>query len=294
MRRWAGLALAAAALAVAPAAPAAARPGPPLSVPKSKLAAAFHCHGPEIRDAARVPLMLVTGTGATGEQAYAIGKGAFDAYGHPVCDVDFPASTTADIQVSVQYLVYGIRREARLAGRKVAVFGISQGALLPRFALTYWPGLRDKVGDVLAAAGTQHGTTVALEGACSAAQPCVPAAWQQAAGSHLLRALNRQPDETPGRSVGWTTVRSLGDETVQPQSGPHPTSALRGRPTSSSSESARAAGSPTSARPWTRWPSLPSSTRSPTPAPPAYRACPGASARAPTRPASTRAPRRLF
>ena len=207
--------------------PASARPGPKLSVPPEKLAAAFHCHGPEIRDASRVPLMLVTGTGATGEQAYAIGQGAFDASRHPVCDVDFPHYMTADIQVSVQYLVYGIRREARLAGRKVAVFGISQGALLPRFALTYWPGLRSKVSDVLAAAGTQHGSTI---GQCSsaAAEPCTPAEWQQGAGSHLLKALNRQPDESPGDRVGWTTVRSLNDETVQPQGGRHPTSALAG------------------------------------------------------------------
>ncbi|MGZ8666237.1 MAG: esterase/lipase family protein, partial [Solirubrobacterales bacterium] len=180
-----------------------------------------------IRNATKVPIMLVTGTGATGEQAYAIGKDGFDAYGHPVCDVDFPNFTTADIQRSVQYLVYGIRREAWLADRKVAVFGISQGGLLPRFALTYWPGLRSKVSDVISAAGTQHGSTIAIDGRCSAAEPCVPAAWQQAAGSHLLRALNRQPDETPGK-LGWTTVRSSGDETVQPQIDPHPTSALRG------------------------------------------------------------------
>ncbi len=206
---------------------AGARPGPKLRVAPQKLAAAFHCHGPEIRDATKVPIMLVTGTGATGEQAYGIGKGAFDAFGHPVCDVDFPDFTTADIQVSVQYLVYGIRREARLAGRKVAVFGISQGGLLPRFALTYWPGLRLKVSDVLAAAGTQHGSILGL-GECSAGSPCTPANWQQMAGSNLLNALNRQPDESPGGRVGWTTVRSLNDETVQPQGGRHPTSALRG------------------------------------------------------------------
>ena len=86
--------------------------------------------------------MLVTGTGATGDEAYAIGKGAFDAYGHPVCTVNFPDFTTADIQVSVQYLVNGIRAMERRAGRPIAVIGISQGGLLPRFALTYWPSLR--------------------------------------------------------------------------------------------------------------------------------------------------------
>ena len=46
-------------------------------------------------------------------------------------------------------------------------------------------------------------------------------------GSDLLRAINAQPDETPG-DVSYTTVRSATDETVQPQTGKHPTSALKG------------------------------------------------------------------
>src|SRR5215213_1141133 len=197
--------------------------GPKLTVPRAKLAAAFHCPRP-VKHAKRTPVMLVTGTGATGEQAYLIGGDAIDAYGHPACYVDFPDATTADIQVSVQYLVWGLRREAALAGREVAVFGISQGGLLPRVALTYWPSLRRKVSDVLAAAGTQHGTTVGRLRDC----PCIPAGWQQAAGSHFLRALNdRRHDETPGPTA-WTTVRSATDQTVRPTTGRHPTSALKG------------------------------------------------------------------
>jgi hypothetical protein len=214
----------ASALFLLAAAPAAAA-GPPLRVPKPKLRAAFQCAG-EVENAQRTPVMVVTGTGFTGDQAYAIGKPALDAFGYPACWVNFPHFMTADIQVSVEYLVYGLRREFRLAGRKVAVYGISQGGLLPRFALTYWPGLRSKVSDVVAAAGTQHGTTAGL-GTCSATVPCAPAIWQQGHGSRLLRALNGQPDETPGR-VSYTTVRSLTDRTVRPQGGKHPTSALRG------------------------------------------------------------------
>ncbi len=220
----------AALLALACASPAAAKPatGPKLTVPRAKLAAAFHCPRP-VKHAKTTPMMLVTGTGATGEQAYLIGKPAIDTYGHPSCYVDFPESTTADIQVSVQYLVWGLRREAALSGRKVAVFGISQGGLLPRMALTYWPDLRSKVSDVLAAAGTQHGSNVGRGSAddCSAGHPCTPAEWQQRSGSKLLNALNSYPDETPG-NVSYTTVRSLTDETVQPQGGKHPTSSLAG------------------------------------------------------------------
>jgi triacylglycerol lipase len=210
--------------ALAGAAPAAAA-DPPLTVPKAKLDAALHCHG-KLLEAKRQPIMLVTGTGATGDEAYAIGKGAFDAYRHPVCTVEFPAFTTADIQVSVQYLVNGIRAMERRSGQPIAIFGISQGALLPRWALTYWPSLREKVTDVLAAAGTQHGSTTGDLAAC-ATNGCPPAIWQQGAGSKLLAAINAQPDETPGPTA-WTTVRSTGDETVQPQTGPHPTSALKG------------------------------------------------------------------
>ena len=215
------VALAGATLALA--SPAAAS-GPKLTVDKADLRASFHCPI-DPTDATETPLMFVTGTGATGDQGYLIGQGAFEAYGHPVCYVNFPDNTTADIQVSVQYLVYGLRREYKLSGRKAAVFGISQGGLLPRFALTYWPDLRSKVSDVLAAAGTQHGTNVSRN--CSASTPCAPANWQQLKGSNLLDAINSQPDETPG-NVSYTTVRSLTDETVQPQGGKHPTSALDG------------------------------------------------------------------
>jgi hypothetical protein len=218
------------AIAAAPATAAtkpAKPPEPPITIPKAELEAAFHCHG-EVEGASAEPVLFVTGTGATGEEGYLIGKGAFDAFGHPVCDVDFPDYTTADIQISVQYLVYAIRRESQMAGRRIAIIGISQGGLLPRFALTYWPSLRTKVTDVLAAAGTQHGTTiVGPQGPCSAANPCPPAFWQQAANSNLLRALNRQPVEAPGPTA-WTTVRSATDEAVQPQTGKHPTSSLKG------------------------------------------------------------------
>jgi hypothetical protein len=223
VRRFVWLAAVVAAAVAIPAAPASAD-GPKLNVPEADLAAAFHCPI-DPTNSSQTPLMFVTGTGATGDQGYLIGQDAFAAYGHPVCYVNFPDFMTADIQVSVQYLVYGLRQEFEMAGRKVAVIGISQGGLLPRFALTYWPDLRRKVSDVLAAAGTQHGTIVARD--CSPTSPCAPANWQQTRHSDLLDALNAQPDETPG-DVSYTTVRSLADETVQPQGGGRPTSALDG------------------------------------------------------------------
>ena len=216
---------AAAAISLAAAAPAAAAE-PKLTVAKPKLRAGLKCT-PGVKDATRTPVMLVTGTGASGDEAYAIGKPAFDAYGAPVCWVNFPNHTTADVQVSVQYLVYGLRTMSARAGRPIAVFGISQGGLLPRVALTYWPSLRKKVSDVMSAAGTQHGTTAGSIADC-VRDGCTPAAFQQHARSHFLKALNRRGrDETPGPTA-WTTVRSATDETVRPTTGPRPTSALKG------------------------------------------------------------------
>lgn len=212
------------ALTLAGGPPSASARGPDLTVPKSDLEGAFHCPI-DPTDATKTPIMFVTGTGATGEQGYLVLQDAFEAYGHPVCYVNFPDFTTADIQVSVEYLVYGLRKEFKLADRRVAVFGISQGALLPRFALTYWPDLRRKIGDVLAVAGAQHGTTADL--GCSKSSPCHPAYWQQMRESNLLDAINSQADETPGE-VSYTTVRSRTDEIARPASGKHPTSSLDG------------------------------------------------------------------
>ena len=183
--------------ALALGASAARASGPRLTVPEADLAAAFKCPI-DPTNAATTPIMFVTGTGASGDEGYLIGQDAFKAYGHPLCYVNFPDFTTADIQISSQYLVYGLRAEFALAHRKVAAIGISQGGLLPRFALTYWPDLRRKVSDVLAAAGTQHGTTIG--GGCSAISPCPPADWQQGAGSHLLRAPTRSPMRRPATS----------------------------------------------------------------------------------------------
>jgi triacylglycerol lipase len=207
------------------AAPAVA--APPLKVDRAKLEAAFHCDG-ELANASKTPIMLSTGTLSAGGDLYGSLQDAFDAYPHPVCYVDYPDFTTADIQDSVQYLVFGVRKMARMAGRPVAIYGISQGALMPRVALTYWPRLRRKVTDVIGVAGTHHGSTVEVLGlVCSSDGLCPPAFLQLAAGSNFLTALNRQPNESPGRT-SWTTVRTLDDELAQPQTGARPTSALTG------------------------------------------------------------------
>jgi hypothetical protein len=202
---------------------------PRLEVSAAKLRAALHCRK-SVREARRTPILLVTGTGVDGSEAWPDGlQRSLVAARRPTCFVNFPEHTTADIQVSVQYLVHGIRAMATRANRRIAIYGISQGGLLPRWALTYWPSLRGMVTDVVAVAGTQHGTTVfdSLLSACGSDCRLTAAGWQQVAGSRLMRALAQYPDESPGPTA-WTTVRTLDDELSQPTRRPNPTSALRG------------------------------------------------------------------
>ena len=216
--------LAALLVAALPPASAPARE-PRLTVARPALTAAVTCHGAVGRRTAP-PVVFAPGTGSDGSQVYALGKPAFDRLRRPVCVVAFPDRASADLQDSAQYLVHAVRSLSRRAGRPVAVAGVSQGGLLARVALTYWPSLRARVTDVVAAAAPQHGSGTVAGPAC-AAYGCPPAIWQQASGSRFLRALARRRDETPGRTA-WTTVRSATDAAVTPQTGPAPASVLRG------------------------------------------------------------------
>jgi hypothetical protein len=208
-------------------APAAAAAEPRLTVDRSRMAAALVCYGP-IGKATAPPIVVAPGTGSDASQVFLLGGGAFAAMGRPLCAVSFPRRGTGDLQISVQYLVYATRQLSRRAGRPIALAGISQGGLLVRMALTYWPSLRAKVSDAITAAAPHHGAPGDQQTAAKCLiEGCAPALWQQRRGSMLLRALNDDRDETPG-STAYTTVRSGTDELVRPQTGPQPTSALNG------------------------------------------------------------------
>jgi pimeloyl-ACP methyl ester carboxylesterase len=214
------------------AAPAGAK-DPPLKTGAAKLNAALHCQA-SVRHAKREPVLLIHGTGGGGMEEWVTPvdflKSVSDA-GYPVCYVELPDKALTDVQTNAEYVVNAIRRVHKMADRPIALYGHSQGGLLARWALTYWPSLRSQVADAVSIAGTQHGTNgaaaAALVDALCRNPGCPPAFWQQRIGSSLERALNNGRDETPGPTA-WTTVRTTGDDVVQPQSGAHPTSALRG------------------------------------------------------------------
>jgi hypothetical protein len=198
------------------------QPGVPLDVPAAKLAASLHCT-PNVKNAAREPVLLNPATGATVDQNYSWNwEPALTKLGIPWCAYDAPAHTLEDIQVSGEYLVYAIRTMHAMAGRRIAVMGHSQGGMSMRWALRFWPDTRAMVDDVIGFSGSNHGTTTAT--ACQLG--CPAADWQQAATAEFIAALNSYAETFAG--ISYTEIYTHTDEVVTPNHGEHASAALHG------------------------------------------------------------------
>ena len=198
-------------------------PGPPLDVPPGKLAASLKC-GQGVDNAIRAPVLLVPGTGATADDNFSWNyEPAFNTLGIPWCAVTFPSAGNNDIQINGEYVVYAIRTMFARAGRRISIIGHSQGGMVPRWALRWWPDTRPMVDDVIGFAGTNHGTTMAH---ADCPQGCIPADSQQASDSQFIKALNSDQETFPG--ISYTEVYTHNDEEVQPNQNNNGTSSLHG------------------------------------------------------------------
>jgi hypothetical protein len=222
-------------------------PGPSLSVPTHKLASAVDCTR-GLERARRAPVLLVPGTTLNPEVEFSWNwLPALARLGWPHCTVALPNDGMSDVQVAGEYLVYAIRRMHARSDRRVDVIGHSQGGMVPRWALRFWPGTRDKVDDLVGLSPSNHGTVGAIP-ACAAG--CAPSFWQQRGsldgervrnqppppigngrgwfrtGSNFLRALNSYRETF--RGISYSSVYTRTDEVVVPNLGPAASSALHG------------------------------------------------------------------
>lgn len=198
-------------------------PGPPLQITAKQLGDVLQC-SKGIDQATRAPVLLFQGTGATAKDNWSwTYEPAFDMAGIPWCTVDTPEHATGDIQLAAEYVVAAIREVHRRAGRKVSLVGHSQGGMVPRWALRWWPDTRAMVDDVIGFAPSNHGSTAG--GGCSAADPCSAAGWQQQAGATFIAALNSSAETWPG--IDYTVAYTRTDETVQPNMDATGSSSLR-------------------------------------------------------------------
>ena len=179
-------------------------------------ASAVHCAGDAAASAraGRTPVLLVHGTGSTFKDNFSWNWArAFAAEKRAYCAVDLPADGTGDLQTAAEYVVHGIRTLHAAAGTRISMLGHSQGGLIGRWALKYWPDTRDMVDDYVSLAAPNHGTHLFV---AQCAKKCPAARWQQRTGSAFLTALNTGPQVWPG--IDYTQITTHTDEVVIPNS----------------------------------------------------------------------------
>jgi triacylglycerol esterase/lipase EstA (alpha/beta hydrolase family) len=196
--------------------------GPALSVPQATIESRLAC-SPGLAGAKRAPVLLVQGTGATAQDNWSwTYEPALDKLGIAWCAIDLPDHATSDVQVNGEYVVGAIRAMHARAGRRISIIGQSQGGMVPRWALRFWPDTRAMVDDLIGFVPSNHGTTKAT---CDSDPPCSAATWQQSDESNFMKALNSfQETFAP---VSYTSVYTRTDETVQPNMDESGSSSLR-------------------------------------------------------------------
>jgi len=187
---------------------------PPLTAPRAALDAALQCGPPG--NGQHEPVLLIHGTSVLPEENWGWNYQTWLAReGYHVCTVRLPLRSMGDIQSATEYAVHAIRTLHARTGRKVDIFGHSQGGVEARWALLWWPDVRTMVDDVVTIGTPHHGSWVAN---FFAPLPCAaPACFQMRTTSRFMTALNAR-DETPG-GVDYTSIYSLTDEIVQPALG---------------------------------------------------------------------------
>jgi hypothetical protein len=200
------------------------RPGPKLDVPASRLLTSLRCTG-AVKHASREPVLLVPGTELSPRPNFSWNyERAFTAAHIPYCTVTLPDNANGDIQIAGEYVVHAIRRMHALSGRKVDIVGYSQGGMVPRWALRFWPKTRAMVDDDIGLDASNHGTLDA--DFCTVANTCPAAFWQQRNTANFIAALNSVKETF--RGVSYTEIYSDDDEVVVPNDGPAASSSVHG------------------------------------------------------------------
>lgn len=199
------------------------RPGPPLRPTPQEIDTSLRCTS-DVEGARRDPVLLLAGTTVNTDENFSWNHvRALKAIGVPVCTSDLPApldDNMGDLQLRGEYVAGAIREVHRRSGRRVALYGHSQGGMIGRWALRWWPDVRGMVSDVVGAAPDNHGTDVALP---LCAIPCAVAFWQQRSDARFVAALNSGQETFAG--VDYTAIYTRNDEVVVP-----PTSAVLSGP----------------------------------------------------------------
>lgn len=194
---------------------------PALSQPSASLQNSLVCYA-DLASAARNPVLLVPGTTLDPAPNYDWNYiPALDARGWPYCTVTLPDRAMGDIQIAAEHVVYAVREMHARSSRPVQILGYSQGGMVPRWAIRYWPGIRPMIEEVVGLSPSNHGTLTAQPG-CQV--DCPRAYHQQKNDAAFIAALNRDFETVPG--IHYSNIYTWTDEVVTPNTPPNASSAL--------------------------------------------------------------------
>ncbi|KAK5109644.1 hypothetical protein LTR62_006881 [Meristemomyces frigidus] len=188
----------------------------PFTVAAASLAASLTCPNGN-PSGSSPPVLLVHGTSTTGAETW--GQGyvpALAANGFAACYLTLPGRAMGDMQISAEYVAYGLHYISALAGGvPTAVISHSQGGPLTQWALQFWPSVRTVTSSFIALspdfAGIKLGDSD-LAAICIG-DLCQASLWQQSAGSNFLSALH---DHGFQAQVPTTSIWTQSDGVVSP------------------------------------------------------------------------------
>ncbi|WVF66956.1 hypothetical protein IAT40_001699 [Kwoniella sp. CBS 6097] len=177
-------------------------------------------------------VFLVHGTGSTGVETW--GTGPYHTIlpnkgiGYDIAWFTSPTRSLGDAQINAEYIAYNIKVLAQQSKTgKVFLIGHSQGNINIRWALEFWPSMRQYVSGFVSLAGDFHGTAegpLLCTGQDLLQAGCEPSVLQQSVGSHYLAAQNSKGGSA---LVTTTSLYTLEDDIIQPEI-VNPTSSLPG------------------------------------------------------------------
>lgn len=158
------------------------------------------------------PVLLVPGYGGN--------AGSFDvllatlrARGRSVSVVALPGDGTGDLREQAAVVDAAVRQSTVAGAPSVDLVGYSAGGVVARLWAREYDGA-SRARRIVSLGSPQHGTNLAGLAAALVPGACPLACQQLAAGSDVLRSLNRG-DETPA-GPSWMSIWSRLDETVTP------------------------------------------------------------------------------
>ena len=122
---------------------------PALSQPLPTLQDSLVCYS-DLASAARNPVLLVPGTTLDPEPNFDWNyMPALEDRGWPYCAVTLPERAMGDIQIAAEHVVYAVREMHARSGRPVQILGYSQGGMVPRWAIRYWPDIQPMIEELV-------------------------------------------------------------------------------------------------------------------------------------------------